>query len=69
MAEVMAGYRDASWYERPNISSTKVMHVDRGDAKSSCSAALLQEDSMRPASTVPAAGRCRRAACRNRWPD
>ncbi len=64
---VMAGRRDASWYSYPNVSHGAVWHIVHYGSPACNGSALISEFTTVPASTVRGR-RCRRIACRKRWP-
>lgn len=64
--ELMAGTRDASWYERPNVYEPKKIHVASRRATSACGGVPLT--GLRPAGQVPAIQRCQSSGCKTKWP-
>jgi len=64
-----AATRDASSFDRPNVRSMKVSHVNDGRGQAKCSGAPLDESLKRPLAEVPAQSRCRRRACARHWPQ
>jgi hypothetical protein len=73
--EVLAGLRDASWYERPGQALQRHIVLDGWHA--ACSPPhpgrrarmLLVEFTAVPAAEVPDVARCKRPGCRQRWPE
>jgi len=75
MSTLMAASRDASWYDCPDTTTVKVMHVARvyelDDTvwSARCNRRTpLDETVSRPAEEVPAGLRCQRRGCRELWP-
>jgi len=72
--EPWAATRDASWYERPNVRSSKHVHVagrmaPRGEGfMSRCGRSVLDENSAWRPADVPTGLRCRSNGCRQAWP-
>jgi hypothetical protein len=60
-----AATRDASWYNRPDVHRSKVVHADNGDAFAVCNPHTLMLGPTRweNAADVPARIRCKRPAC------
>lgn len=59
-----AAPRDASWYDRPDTHSFKVVHVDNGDEFALCNTGVpLGVPTWLDAAEVPRRMRCRRRAC------
>lgn len=67
--EPWAARRDASWYERPNTTSDKVVHVGRPDEWSRCGRSFLSLDLIWDPADVPEGLRCRSNGCRQAWPQ
>lgn len=74
--QAFAALRDASWYDRPNVRSLKLLHmahVEIADSGSrfmyaACNGMPLDEASVWAAHEVPPGLRCGRPGCRVRWP-
>lgn len=64
--ELMAGTRDAGWYDRPNTYDPKKMHVASRRDTSLCGGVPLA--GMKLATDVPAVLRCQSTGCKKRWP-
>lgn len=64
--QLMAGRRDASWYDKPNCYDPKKIHVATKAQTSACRGVPLQ--GLRPAARVPQQQRCRADGCRRAWP-
>lgn len=70
--EPWAAQRDASWYERPDVYSDKVIHVAGKSClygvMSRCGRSVLNKDLVWALEGVPAGRRCRSHGCRQAWP-
>lgn len=74
--DLMAGTRDASWWNHPDVTKVKVLHVAiiggrGGNIWTACCdprIPLVENHSWR-AADVPEGLRCRRSGCRVRWPQ
>lgn len=69
-----AAMRDASWYDRPDVSSDKKVHlngrVTEEDVMSRCGRSILDDDGLTWAPAEVAAHlRCRSNGCRQGWPS
>jgi hypothetical protein len=70
-AQPWAATRDASWYDRPDVRSDKVVHmagrtIAYGTA-SRCGRSVLDDDSTWIPENVPQRFRCRASGCRQAW--
>lgn len=63
-----AAPRDASVFDRPDVRKPKVAHVSNGHGEARCSGVNLAEDMRASLDRVSELSRCRRPACRKRWP-
>lgn len=68
-ADLWAAPRDASCYDRPNVRSSKRVHVANQYGHASCSGAPLDEATSLALDEVPEHIQCQRAACRKHWPS
>lgn len=70
--EPWAAQRDASWYDRPNVRSDKVIHVSGRTVlqgvMSACGRSLLNDDLVWEPADVSPGLRCRSNGCRQKWP-
>ncbi|MCX4751744.1 hypothetical protein OG455_41725 [Kitasatospora sp. NBC_01287] len=70
--EPWAAQRDASWYNRPNTRTDKVVHVAGKPSlygqMSRCGRSVLNEDLMWSLEGVPEHVRCQGSGCRQAWP-
>jgi hypothetical protein len=72
--EPWAATRDASWYDRPDAYSAKVVHMAGRRAPrhegvmSKCGRSILDENSSWRPAGVPTGLRCRSNGCRQAWP-
>lgn len=66
---LVAASRDASWYNRPDVRRTKILHVTEAEPQMAalCSGAPLDENSAWSLADVPPGLRCRRMACAQYW--
>jgi hypothetical protein len=71
--EPWAAQRDASWYARPDVHTTKVVHVagreDREGVMSRCGRSVLNRDLTWTLDDAPKGLRCRSNGCRQAWPQ
>ena len=65
--------RDASWYDRPDVTSVKKLHLPRDPEDPGtprCSTQMLLDEGVsRTVADVPPAARCQRNGCRQGWPS
>ena len=66
---VMAGQRDASAYNRPDVYAPKKVHVAGDDQRAACDNDIILQERLVEAERIPPAVRCRRPGCANRWPE
>lgn len=70
--EPWAATRDASWYNRPNVRSNKVVHMSgrtvREGVMSKCGRSILDDGLTWIPEDVPEHIRCRGNGCRQAWP-
>ena len=66
--EVQAAFRDASFLRNPDTRTAKMAHVLRADGSPACGLHALMCDPEQ-AERIQVALRCKRAGCRQRWPD
>ncbi len=67
--EVLAGTRDASWFDCPGTWRLPRYHLVADGHRPACGApTLLSEFSYTSAIDIEPAQRCRRAGCRKAWP-
>lgn len=66
----VAAPRDASWYDRPNVHSVKLLHVWGQDMMSACGRSIMSDNpgAMWKLEDVPLGLRCGRPGCSGRWP-
>lgn len=68
MAEVMAGWRDATWWNSPGHAS-KLHVVAENGLTARCHPRMgLIDDRLWRAADVPAHRRCHRPGCKKAWP-
>ncbi len=65
---VMAGRREASFYERPDTYAPKRVHIANGPM-AACDRTILLQERLVEAARIPRASRCRRAGCAALWPE
>ncbi|WP_086780035.1 hypothetical protein [Streptomyces griseus] len=68
MTALWAATRDASCYDRPDVRTTKQVHMAREDGTARCNRSTLDEGSTWSPSDVPPGLRCRSNGCRQAWP-
>lgn len=70
--EPWAAQRDASWYDRPDVYSDKVIHVAGKSSlyghMSRCGRSVLNDDLIWALEGVSEGLRCRSNGCRQAWP-
>lgn len=66
-ATLQAAYRDASWFNNPDVTTPKRAHVLRAEGTAACGLVAFMCDA-HPAESIPEGQRCRRLGCRGRWP-
>jgi hypothetical protein len=66
---VMAGRRDASAYNQPNTYSPKKAHIAGHGWRAGCDSRIILQQRLVEAERIPAASRCRRLGCVNKWPE
>lgn len=65
---VMAAFRDASWFSRPDTRSPKRAHVMITDEKAACGLQSVFSDPVL-AEDIPMFQRCNRPGCRGKWAE
>lgn len=65
----MAGKRDASWWNQPNVRHPARWHVILGERAACGRLMVVFEDDLRPLDDRSVILRCRRNGCRQRWPE
>lgn len=72
-AEPWAAGRDASWYNRPDVRTSKVVHMAgrpiREGTASRCGRSVLDDGLTWIPEQVPDHLRCRSNGCRQAWPS
>ena len=66
--DAWAATRDASWYDRPDVRTAKVVHVGRPNSWSKCGRSFLDDYTTWAPKDVPEHIRCRSNGCRQAWP-
>lgn len=66
-APLTAAFRDASFFNRPDVTSLKKAHVLRGDGRPACGLHAVMCDPLL-AEDVPDWQRCKRPGCKGAWP-
>ena len=66
--EPWAGLRDASWYDHPNVTTGKRVHIAGPGGMSRCGRSFLDDLSKWEPEAVPVTERCRSNGCRQAWP-
>lgn len=65
--DIEAAYRDASWYNNPDVRTPKKAHILKADGRPACGLDAVMCDPV-PADSIPEILRCKRAGCRGSWP-
>lgn len=65
--EIEAAYRDASWYNNPDVRTPKKAHILKPDGNPACGLVAIMCTPV-PADSIPEILRCKRAGCSSGWP-
>lgn len=65
--ELIAAFRDASFWRKPDTRFAKMAHVLRADGTPACGLHAMMGDP-EPAERIQVVLRCKRPGCREQWP-